>query len=121
MNRNKRGGAIRLPRAFQIAILALPLFGLQAKAASVPILGVGATAPCSSWRWARSHPPAANDLQNWVLGYFSGQEMGMSGNFLIGSDAGTLFAGVDTQCLVAPNSSVADAVDALVIRFKEGI
>jgi len=121
MVQEKRGYATGLRKAVQLAFVMFPLIGVQAKAASVPILGVGATTPCSSWRWARSHPPAANDLQNWVLGYFSGQAMGMAGSFLIGSDADTLYAGLDTQCLVTPNSSVADAVDVLVMRFKEGI
>jgi hypothetical protein len=47
--------------------------------------------------------------------------MGMSTNFLTGTNATTLFTGIDTQCEVQPDSSVADAVDVLVMRLKEGI
>ncbi len=95
--------------------------GLPAKAASIPILGAGATAPCSTWIWARRHQPAANDLQNWALGYFSGQEMAMSSNFLIGSNANILYTALDTQCQQEPNISVASAIDILVAQLKEGL
>jgi hypothetical protein len=108
-------------RAFQIACAILPFIGSPAKAASVPILGVGATAPCSAWLSARRHQPAANDLQNWALGYFSGQEMAMSSNFLISSNADTLYTALDTQCQQEPNISIASAIDILVAQLKEGL
>jgi hypothetical protein len=110
-----------LRRSFQIACALLPFVGFQAKAASIPIFGIGATTPCSTWTYARGHQPAANDLENWALGYVSGQEMGMSTNFLTGTNAATLFTGIDTQCQTQPEGSVADAVDVLVMRLKEGI
>ncbi len=110
-----------LPKSLRLACALLPLMASQAKAASIPIFGIGATTPCSSWTYARAHHPAANDLENWALGYLSGQEMGLSTNFLTGTDATTLFTGIDTQCQIEPNESVADAVDVLVMRLKEGI
>jgi len=116
-----RDYAAVLRRSFQIACAMLPFIGLPAKAASVPILGAGATAPCSSWIWARRHQPAASDLQNWALGYFSGQEMAMSSNFLIGSNANILYTALDTQCQQEPNISVASAIDILVAQLKEGL
>ena len=45
----------------------------------------------------------------------------MSTNFLTGTNATTLFTGIDTQCQMAPGGSGADAVDVLVMRLKEGI
>ncbi len=110
-----------LGKSFQISCALLLCVGVQAKAASIPIIGIGATTPCSYWIYARGHHPAANDLENWALGYVSGQEMGLSSNFLTGTDATTLFTAIDTQCEIEPNGSVADAVDVLVMRLKEGI
>ena len=121
MNKTYRVCATALRKSLQIACALLPFIGFQAKAASIPIFGIGATTPCSTWIYARGHQPAANDLENWALGYVSGQEMGMSTNFLTGTNATTLFTGIDTQCEVQPDSSVADAVDVLVMRLKEGI
>ncbi len=110
-----------LRRSLQIACALLPFAGYQAKAASIPIFGIGATTSCSYWIYARGHHPAANDLENWVLGYVSGQEMGLSTNFLTGTNATTLFTGIDTQCQMEPDGSVANAADALILRLKEGI
>ncbi len=121
MNRAFRVCTTALLKSFQIASALLAFMGFQAKAASIPIFGIGATTPCSTWIYARSHHPAANDLENWALGYISGQEMGMSENFLTGTDATTLFTGIDTQCQIEPGQSVADALDVLVLRLKEGI
>lgn len=121
MNKAYRVCTTALRKSFQIAFALLPFIGYQARAASIPIFGIGATTPCSTWIYARGHHPAANDLENWALGYVSGQEMGMSTNFLTGTNATTLFTGIDTQCEIQPDSSVADAVDVLVMRLKEGI
>ncbi len=108
-------------RFFWVLCLIFLVIGVQAEAASIPILGVGANTPCSSWTWARTHQSSANDLESWALGYFSGQEMATSSNYLVGTSADDLFLGLDTQCRIQPNNSIADAVNVLVIRFKEGL
>ena len=75
--------------------------------------GVG-TMPCETWTAVQpDHLAHRVELEQWVLGFFSGVGFAGAGNPLSERDAKAIWAWIDNYCQAHPHDHIAEAAAAL--------
>ena len=103
--------------------LHLPLIGLTEhlhQGSDSPILHVGSgNESCATWL---ATPLSENNAKDWIFGFWSGENLGIVANGLIGhvghtTDALGIIGEVKKVCMNTPSESLATAVSEVFINF----
>ena len=96
-----------------IALIAVLTRASDGRAQKYEASGVG-TMPCETWTAVRpDHLAHRVELEQWVLGFFSGVGFAGAGNPLSERDAKAIWAWIDNYCQAHPHDHIAEAAAAL--------